>query len=67
MSRSMNSMDWGSRFASLMAGTEAMASAMFAKGRIRLTSRRGLGISFRVSSVMTPRVPSEPIIRCRRL
>ena len=67
MSRSMNSMDWGSRFASLMAGTEAMAVAISAKGRIRLTFITGLGISFRVSSVMMPRVPSDPIIRCNRL
>ena len=67
MSRSMNSIDCGSRLASLIAGTEAIAVAMSLNGRIRLTSIRGLGTSFRVSSVMTPSVPSEPIIRCSRL
>ena len=67
MSRSMNSMDWGSRFASLIDGTEAMAAAMSAKGRMRLTSIRGFGTSLSVSSVMMPSVPSEPIIRCSRL
>ena len=67
MSRSMNSIDWGSRFASFISGTEAIAAAMSLNGRMRLTSMMGFGMSLRVSSVMMPRVPSEPIIRCSRL
>lgn len=67
MSRSMNSMLCGSRFASLMAGTEAMAAEISSKGSRRLTSMMGLGMSLSVSSVMTPRVPSEPIMRWSRL
>ena len=67
MSRSMNSMDCASRFASFMAGTEAMAAAISAKGRMRLTSMSGFGMSLSVSSVIMPSVPSEPIIRCSRL
>ena len=53
--------------ASFMEGTEAIAFAISSNGRIRLTSMRGLGISFNVSSVITPSVPSEPIIKCSRL
>ena len=34
---------------------------------MRLTVSLGAGISFRVSSVIMPRVPSEPIIRFSRL
>ena len=67
MSRSMNSIDCGSRLASLICGTEAMAVSTSANGRMRLTFISGLGMSLSVSSVMTPSVPSEPIIRCSRL
>ena len=67
MSRSMNSMLCGSRFASFISGTEAMAADISSKGSSRLTSMSGLGMSLSVSSVMTPRVPSEPIMRCSRL
>ena len=67
MSRSMNSMDCGFRPASLIFGTVLMAPSMFSNGRMKLMSSCGLGSSFMVSSVMTPSVPSEPMIRCNRL
>ncbi len=44
-----------------------MQLSMSAKGRMRLTSISGFAISLRVSSVIMPSVPSEPIIRCSRL
>ncbi len=67
MSRPINSMDWGSRLACFIFGTAAIHRPRSSKGRIRLTSMAGLATSFKVSSVIMPRVPSEPIIRCRRL
>ena len=59
----MNSMDCGSRPASLIFGTALMAVSKSSKGRMKLMSSFGAAMSFNVSSVITPRVPSEPIIR----
>ena len=67
MSASINSMDWGSRLASLIFGTKEIQSSTVRKGTRQDTSHLGLGMSFMVISVMMPRVPSEPIIRCSRL
>ena len=44
-----------------------MQSARFSKGTTRLTMAAGAGMSFKVSSVMTPKVPSDPIISWSRL
>ena len=44
-----------------------MASAGFSKGTIREQWQAGGAMSFSVSSVMMPSVPSEPIIRWSRL
>ena len=48
-------------------GTVAIQSSRFSYGMIRLMVSFGAGISFKVSSVMIPKVPSEPIIRFNRL
>ena len=67
MSASMNSIDCGSRFASLMCGTNLMQESTSGNGTRQLTSHTGFGMSFIVISVMMPSVPSEPTIRCSRL
>ena len=48
-------------------GTVAIQSSRFSYGMIRLIVSFGAGMSYKVSSVMMPSVPSEPIIRFSRL
>ena len=47
-------------------GTVEMQVARSSKGQMRLTVCLGAGMSLRVSSVMMPRVPSEPMMRLSR-
>ena len=63
----MNSSACGFRFAILIFGTVEIAASRSSNGMIRLATFFGAGTIFRVSSVMTPRVPSLPIIRSIRL
>ena len=67
MAFSKNSMAWGFSPLWRSLGTMAMQEARSSKGTTRLTAAFGAGMSLSVSSVMMPSVPSEPIIRCRRL
>ena len=60
-------MAWGFRWLWRSLGTVEMQVGRSAKGTTKLMVAPGAGISFKVSSVMMPRVPSEPIIRWSRL
>ena len=50
----------------LIFGTEESAVFKSSNGMIRDATTFGAGIIFKVSSVMIPRVPSEPIIKFNR-
>ena len=67
ISLSMNSRACGSMLAILTFGTVEIAVSRSSKGTIRDRVMTGAGMSFSVSSVMMPSVPSEPIIRFSRL
>ena len=66
-SRSMNSTAVGSQPQARISGTAPIQASKSSKGKSSDTLALGSGISFTVSFVTMPSVPSEPIIRFSRL
>ena len=67
ISFSKNSSAWGLKPSRVILGTVEVQASRSSKGTIRLMVALGAGMSFRVSSVMMPSVPSEPHSRLVRL
>ena len=64
--RPMNSTVVGTTPEARIAGTDLIASFKVGKGIIALIDLRGFGYNLNVTSVTTPSVPSEPIIKSFR-
>ena len=62
-SRSKNSTAVGTKGSRSSTGTQSMQVSRLSKGMTRVQVQLGAGISFKVTSVQTHRMPSEPTTR----